>query len=252
MPHLASPSTPRLIAAVLLLSPAAASAQSSWVFAPGAYTHNPVTGARTTQYAPDPWVEPLDDPRQTVSRYSRTTSNRRGADGSNDQIIEVQSFGNTRGGFDAQRERGFDASLQTLRALEPFRRNPFLFFGGLQGFGYGFPGLPAAAPYGQPAPHGAAPPYGYAVPAPQAPAQPAVPPPAQSQPAPQAAVPAPAVGQPGTAYPYQPQTGVVAPVAPFAPYWGGYGWPGFGGPGFGGPGYGSGYGPGFGQYPQGR
>ncbi|MEQ8846738.1 hypothetical protein [Botrimarina sp.] len=218
-------------------------AQTSWVFAPAPYTHNPMTGVRTTRYAPDAWVEPLDDPRQTVSRYSRTTSNRFGADGSSDQIIEVQSFGNTRGGYDAQRERGFDASLQTLEALEPFRRNPFLFFGGLQGFGYGFPGLPAAPPYGgfaaPPAgytpPAGYAPPHGAPYPAqdPNAPQAPYVPHPAAGA---GAAAPPPPVGQPGTAYPYQPQTGAIVPVAPIGPFWGGF--PAFG--------------PGFGHYPGAR
>lgn len=203
-----------LFAAVATIAlPADSLAQTSWVFAPAPYTHSPVTGARVTQYAPDAWVEPLDDPRQTVSRYSRTTSNRYGADGSSDQIIEVQSFGNTRGGYDAQRERAFDASLQTLGALEPFRRNPYLFFGGLQGYGYGFPGAPAAAPYGQAAPHYAAPYQGQVPYAPQPSAE-------------AGATSPPPVGQPGTAYPYQPQTGVAVPIAPYGPYWGGY--PGFG------------------------
>ena len=121
------------------------------MFAPAAFTHDPRTGARTTQYADHEPVDPLPDPAQTVSRYWRTRTNLRGADGSSDTIYEVRSFGNTLGGFDAQRERGFDASLQTLRALRPFRNNPYLFFGGLQGFGYGFPGYPGAVP-GTPVP----------------------------------------------------------------------------------------------------
>ncbi|CAN0367795.1 unnamed protein product, partial [Ectocarpus sp. 4 AP-2014] len=144
----------------------------------------------------------LPDPRQTVSRYWRTRTNLRGADGSRDTIYEVRSFGNTLGGFDAQRERGFDAQLQTLDALTPFRHNPYLFFGGMQGFGYGTPGYPAAVP--------------------------GTPPAAATGPAP---------GQPGTAWPYAPQGNVVIPPYPFGLGYGyGYGHPGYGRPDYGRPG----------------
>lgn len=224
------------LALTAIASPAAA--QGSWAFAPAAYTHDPQTGARVAQYAAHEPVEGLPDPRQTVSRYWRTRTNLRGADGSQDTIYEVRSFGNTLGGFDAQRERGYDASLRTLRSLEPFRRNPYLFFGGLQGFGYGFPGYPGAVP-------------GTPVPAPQGALQTPYPPTApQQQPgvptadcptgdcAPAAAVaPVPAVqypapGQPGTAYPYAPPSSFVAPYPPYAfgpyPYGGGF-YPPYGG-----------------------
>lgn len=221
-----------LLAAMTLAPAQSAFAEASWAFAPGLYTHNPQTGERVTQYAQPEPVEGLPDPRATVSRYWRTRTNLRGADGSNDTVYEVHSFGNTAGGFDAQRERGFDASLETLRALRPFRNNPYLFFGGLQGFGYGFPGLPAAAPYGAAAPQqGAAPCEGEGCGG-------------------AVSIPAPPAGQPGTAYPYTPPNAFVAPI--FPPYgaypypyagWGpGYGAPGYG-PGYGGPGYG---GPGYG------
>lgn len=231
----------RSLALLLTATASPTMAQGSWAFAPAAFTHNPQTGMRVTQYAAPAPVEGLPDPRQTVSRYWRTRTNLRGADGSQDTIYEVRSFGNTLGGFDAQRERGFDASLRTLQALEPFRRNPYLFFGGLQGFGYGFPGYPGAVP-------------GTPVPAPQGALQTPVPPTAQ-QPgvptaecpsgncAPAAAVaptPAPAPGLPGTAYPYAPPTSFVAPYFPFGvgpyPYGGGVAppWWGYGG---GRPGY---------------
>lgn len=237
----------RLAALTLCLSLATVEAvgQGSWMFAPGAFTHDPRTGARTTQYAAHEPVAPLPDPAQTVSRYWRTRTNLRGADGSSDTIYEVRSFGNTLGGFDAQRERGFDASLETLRALRPFRHNPYLFFGGLQGFGYGFPGYPGAVP-GTPVPQQA--PGGWHTPLALPPTQPTAPctgpdcggAAAMPYPTP---YPMPYPGMPGTAWPYAPPTAYPPPIAFFGPF-GGY--PGFGGygggPGFGGPGYG-GFGP---------
>lgn len=254
---IASLSRQRLVLFLVCLSwsPANAHAEASWAFAPGAYTHSPDTGQRVVQYAQHEPVEGLPDPRQTVSRYWRTRTNLPGVNGSSDTIYEVRSFGNTLGGFDAQRERGHDAQLETLDALTPFRNNPFLFFGGMQGFGYGYPGYPAAPP-GTPVPSqsGSAPYYGpnygsgYA---PQGAWQQGygpqgawTPPMAQPQasadcvgegcapappayaltPQPNPGMPYP--GMPGTAWPYAPQSGFVAPM-PFAvpfPYWGGGGW----------------------------
>jgi hypothetical protein len=252
--------------ACLCLAPADTYAEASWAFSPGAYTHSPESGARVVQYAQHEPVEALPDQRQTVSRYWRTRTNLRGVDGSNDTIYEVHSFGNTLGGFDAQRERGYDAQLETLDALTPFRHNPYLFFGGMQGFGYGYPGYPAATP-GTPLPsqNGYAPGYAsqgaWAPPmaAPQgnadcvgegcAPAPPAYAPTPQPNPG------MPSPGTPGTAWPYAPQTGFVAPMPYPYPFYGyGYGGGGYGGGGYGGGGYGppyggqprpwSGYGPG--------
>ncbi|TWT99590.1 hypothetical protein Pla108_05330 [Botrimarina colliarenosi] len=265
---LLSPPRLAIVLACSLFGAADAVAEASWAFAPGAYTHDPQSGVRVVQYAEHEPVEGLPDPRQTVSRYWRTRTNVRGADGSSDTIYEVRSFGNSLGGFDAQRERGFDAQLQTLNALTPFRHNPYLFFGGMQGFGYGTPGYPAATPGTPvPGPQGATP-YGYAPQgAWQAPL--AAPQPGdcegegcvESPPA-YAPTPTPYPGMPGTAYPYAPPSGFVAPIP--MPYYGfGYG-PGFGygggyGPGYGGrPGYGGGhqqpwwgYGPGRKSYYQG-
>lgn len=240
-----------LIALALACGVTDAVAQGSWAFAPSAFTHDPRTGTRTTQYASPEPVEGLPDPRQTVSRYWRTRTNLRGADGSRDTIYEVRSFGNTLGGFDAQRERGFDAQLETLDALRPFRSNPYLFFGGMQGFGYGTPGYPAAVP-GTPVPSqsGGVAPATNAAPCEGpgcsgAAGTPNVSP--QQGPYP---------GQPGTAYPYAPPSNFVAPPYPYGvPYGYGYG----GAPGYGGfpPGHGQvppwwGYGPGRGSYVPGR
>lgn len=224
------PMTRTLLLIAVLATPSLSPAGGSWAFAPGAYTHNPQTGQRVAQYARPAPVEGLPDPRQTVSRYWRTQTVLPGVAGSRDTIYEVRSFGNTLGGFDAQRERGFDAQLQTLGALTPFRANPYLFFGGMQGFGYGTPGYPAALP-------------GAPVPAQNPGQQPQVVHPHANAPTntapctgpgcqPAAAV-TPAPGQPGTAWPYAPPTGFVAPPFPF-----GFGYPGFGYPGFGYPGVG--------------
>lgn len=242
------------LAVSLTVGPLDAAAQGSWAFAPSAYTHNPATGARVTQYARHEPVEGLPDPRQTVSRYWRTRTNLRGADGSQDTIYEVRSFGNTLGGFDAQRERGFDAQLETLDALRPFRFNPYLFFGGMQGFGYGTPGYPAAVPGTPvPAPQGAfTNPNGTVAPSggvqqgncPNGDCQPAAP------------TPTPQPGLPGTAYPYAPPSSFVAPpfFAPpygYFPYGYGYGGAVGGVPSGGRGGYPApwwGYGPGRGSY----
>jgi hypothetical protein len=81
----------------------------SWVFARSRYSHDPDTGARVAQYAMKPPVEPLDDPRDVISGYSRTRTVIRGADGSVDTHYRVHNFGNARGGMDAEWERFHDA-----------------------------------------------------------------------------------------------------------------------------------------------
>src|SRR5262245_49950444 len=79
--------------------------QPSWIFRRGTYTHDPATGARVAQYMRTPPVEPLDDERNVTSRYRRITTNLRGTDGSQDTTYEVQTWGNGRGGLDAEWER---------------------------------------------------------------------------------------------------------------------------------------------------
>ncbi|BBO35081.1 hypothetical protein [Lacipirellula parvula] len=89
--------------------PACPPAQDSWIFMPSRFTHDPATGARVAQYAMKPPIEPLGDPRQVTSGYSRNRIILRGGDGSVDTIYRVTSFGNGRGGMDAEWERFHDA-----------------------------------------------------------------------------------------------------------------------------------------------
>jgi hypothetical protein len=84
-------------------------ATDSWVFRRSRYTHDPATGARVAQYAMKPPIEPLDDPRVVTSGYSRSRTVLRGADGSADTYYRVTSYGNGRGGLDAEWERFHDA-----------------------------------------------------------------------------------------------------------------------------------------------
>ncbi|QDT75066.1 hypothetical protein [Lacipirellula limnantheis] len=89
--------------------PACPPAQDSWIFLPSRFTHDPTTGARVAQYAMKPPIEPFDDPRRVTSGYSRNRTIIRGGDGSVDTIYRVTSFGNGRGGMDAEWERFHDA-----------------------------------------------------------------------------------------------------------------------------------------------
>jgi hypothetical protein len=90
-----------------------------------------------------------------TSGYRRTRTNLRGPDGSTDSTYNVSSYGNGRGGLDAEWERFHDAGLQSYTAggsfyfqQQPFAR-PFGRFpngGGAPGFGF----QPAPVPYGGP------------------------------------------------------------------------------------------------------
>jgi hypothetical protein len=103
------------------------------------------------QYYRTPAVEPLDDPRLVTSRYRRTRTTLRGTDGSVDTSYQVQSWGNGRGGLDAEWERFHDAWQQS-------------FLSGSYSSGYGSgPGYYGGAPgaYPQPYPYGGYPGYGY-------------------------------------------------------------------------------------------
>jgi hypothetical protein len=85
----------------------------SWIFAPGHFTHDPQTGARVAQYQRIAPVEELPDPRHVTSGYRRTRTQIRGTDGTLDTSYQVQSFGNGRGGLDAEWERVNDAWLDS-------------------------------------------------------------------------------------------------------------------------------------------
>ena len=87
----------------------AAAASPSWIFRRSQFSHDPVTGARVAQYSRIPPVEPLGDPRAFTSVYRRSRSVLRGADGAVDSYYQVQSYGNGRGGLDAEWERFHDA-----------------------------------------------------------------------------------------------------------------------------------------------
>lgn len=126
---------------LLLLAAAAPAETSSWVFQPSTYTHDPYTGARVAQYQRTPAVEPLEDPRQITSRYRRARTTIRGGDGSVDTTYEVQSYGNDRGGLDAQWERFHDAWRQSLLTGSYYNRTPAYPYGQGYGYpGYGYPG----------------------------------------------------------------------------------------------------------------
>lgn len=119
----------------------------SWIFRPGRYTHDPETGARVAQYALKPAIEPLDDPRLVTSGYSRTRIVLRGPDGSANTTYRVQSFGNGRGGLDAEWERFHDAWRGSTVGGGSFGG---FGYGGYGGFGY--PGYIGGnpMPYGSP------------------------------------------------------------------------------------------------------
>jgi hypothetical protein len=125
-------------------------AQPSWIFRRSNYTHDPETGARVAQYQRLPVIEPLQDERMVTSRYHRTRTNLRGTGGSVETYYDVQSWGNGRGGIDAEWERFHDAWKESYlqgsfynqgfgfgNGFSPHGFNGF----GAPGFGFGFPGI---------------------------------------------------------------------------------------------------------------
>ncbi len=129
---------------------------ASWVFARSRYSHDPTTGARVGQFAQVDPVEPLPDPRDVTSGYSRTRTVLRGPDGGVNTTYRVQSFGNGRGGLDAEFERFHDAWRGSTIDGSGFQGNfqqqffPFGGFapgyGGGYGGGYGHHGFPEDDP----------------------------------------------------------------------------------------------------------
>jgi hypothetical protein len=111
----------------------------SWVFRRSRYTHDPETAARVGQYSMKPPIEPLDDPRLVTSGYSRTRTVLRGVDGSADTTYRVQSYGNGRGGLDAEWERFHDAWRGSTIGGGYFQSY-------YPPYGYGYPGY--GTPYG--------------------------------------------------------------------------------------------------------
>jgi hypothetical protein len=96
----------------------------SWIFNRSTYSHDPYTGARVAQYMRTPPVEPLEDERMVTSRYRRSRTNLRGADGSVDTYYEVQAWGNGRGGIDAEWERFHDAWKESYLTGGYFNQGP--------------------------------------------------------------------------------------------------------------------------------
>jgi hypothetical protein len=113
----------------------------SWIFRRSTYTHDPHTGARVAQYMRLPAIEPLEDERLVTSRYHRTRTNLRGIGGSVENYYEVQSWGNGRGGLDAEWERFHDAWKESI--LQGGYYNQYPGYGNGYGNGFGYSG-----PYG--------------------------------------------------------------------------------------------------------
>jgi len=105
----------------------------SWIFRHSTYSHDPETGARVAQYMRTPPVEPLEDERLITSRYRRSRTNLRGANGSVDTYYETQAWGNGRGGIDSEWERFHDAWKESYLQGGYYNQNP----GYGQGPGYG-------------------------------------------------------------------------------------------------------------------
>ena len=137
-----------------VVAPLAVAGEPSWIFRKSQFSHDPHTGARVAQYSRIPPVEPLPDPRLVTSGYRRTRTNLRGVDGSIDSYYSVSSYGNGRGGLDAEWERFHDAWLQSYTAGGYyFNQSPYA-------YEYNQP-FPAYPQYGYPlAPYAAPPPFG--------------------------------------------------------------------------------------------
>jgi hypothetical protein len=121
------------VAPVRVVAVASQPKSDSWVFMRSRYTHDPETGARVAQYSMKPAIEPLDDPRLVTSGYSRSRVVLRGADGSADTHYRVQSYGNGRGGLDAEWERFHDAWRGSTIAGGQYQG----FYAPNYGYGYG-------------------------------------------------------------------------------------------------------------------
>lgn len=138
-----APATRVVVVPVMLEQP-----KPSWVFMPSRYTHDPETGARVAQYAMKPPVEPLDDPRMVTSGYTRSRVVMRGPDGTSDASYRVTSYGNGRGGLDAEWERFHDAWRGSTIAGGAYGGYGYggygplapQFYGGYPGYGPVYPG----------------------------------------------------------------------------------------------------------------
>jgi len=154
--------------AAIAISAQAEPASSNWVFRRGYYTHSPKTGLRVAQYAPLPAVAALPDVSPIRSGYRRSRVTMRGPDGTVDDSYQVESWGNGRGGIDAEWERFHDAWRSSILAGGT-RSGPYSGgYGGYGGYGplnpgYGPPGygVPGYGTPGYGTPGYGTPGYGY-------------------------------------------------------------------------------------------
>ncbi len=110
----------------------------SWIFHRSRYSHDPESGARVAQYSRGPAIEALPDQRDVTSGYFRSRSVLRGPNGSADTYYRVQSYGNGRGGLDAEWERFHDAWRGSTIAGGRFYGNSYgNGYGGGGGYGGG-------------------------------------------------------------------------------------------------------------------
>ncbi len=142
---------PKPVVVIVVAPPPApvAPQQPSWIFQRSTFSHDPATGARVAQYMRKRPVEPLDDQRDVTSGYRRTRTNLRGTDGSNDTSYQVQSWGNDRGGLNAEWERFHDAWKESYLSGGYYNGSGY---GGSPGYGYGAPGYGGYPGYGYGAP----------------------------------------------------------------------------------------------------
>jgi hypothetical protein len=69
------------------------SEESSWIFRPSYFSHDPATGKRVAQYAQEPTSYRREDPTYLQSGYRHNQSILRGADGSADRQHIVETWG---------------------------------------------------------------------------------------------------------------------------------------------------------------
>jgi hypothetical protein len=67
--------------------------ESSWIFQPSYFSHDPASGTRVAQYIPEPVSFARDDPTYLESGYRHDQQILRGPDGSADRIHIVQTWG---------------------------------------------------------------------------------------------------------------------------------------------------------------
>ncbi|QDU55408.1 hypothetical protein [Aeoliella mucimassa] len=108
--------------------------QPTWMFQRSTYSHAPESGARVAQYERHAYVEELPDPRLVTSGYRTTRTSLRGVNGSVDNYYQVQSWGNGRGGIDAEWERFHDAWKESYLSGGYYNGSAY---GGYGGYGYG-------------------------------------------------------------------------------------------------------------------